>query len=270
MHTVLARVAAYHKSLGLRVGVYHVDPFWFSRTPNGGCEAGPVASNLTGSSFHFPPGSFHSNGLDMMLFLQAFAPTNVYQGNYSFSGQSVASTDALRFFRDRFAELSNTSRLAALTLDGLQDVWLSDDARFTAVAAQETYDKGLADSALEHLVPIRVDQQMPSDVLASVQYGARTVGRCTGDADPTAGSEEIRYQQLGANALLLRAMGVRPMVDVLWTTEAQSDPRWTKPCRPNVGKVCMVYDLHTRTQAHTHTLAHTPTPTQTPLHRHPS
>lgn len=41
------------------------------------------------------------------------------------------------------------------------------------------YDKGLADAALQHGFPIRVDQESAGDVLASVQYGARTVARLT-------------------------------------------------------------------------------------------
>ena len=46
-------------------------------------------------------------------------------------------------------------------------------------------------------------------------------------------------RQLAASALLHRAVHVRPMADVLWTTPNQSDPRWRRGevCRPNV-----VYD----------------------------
>ena len=70
MASTLEAAAAYHQSIGLEVGVYHVDPYWFSHLPNGGCSDGPVATNFTGSPFHFPQG-IAAMGLRMMLFLQA-------------------------------------------------------------------------------------------------------------------------------------------------------------------------------------------------------
>jgi len=36
MAETLTEVSAYHKSIDLKVGVYHVDPFWFSHDSNGG------------------------------------------------------------------------------------------------------------------------------------------------------------------------------------------------------------------------------------------
>ena len=56
MADTLTDVAAYHKRIGLEVGVYHVDPFWFSQFPHGGCNSGPVATNFSASPFHFPQG----------------------------------------------------------------------------------------------------------------------------------------------------------------------------------------------------------------------
>ena len=93
MGHVLRDVARYHKRIGLRVGVYHVDPFWFSHTPNGGCEAGPVASNWSASSFHFPSG-LRSLGLRLMPFLQSFSANNIYRTQYKFDGQSVLASQS--------------------------------------------------------------------------------------------------------------------------------------------------------------------------------
>jgi hypothetical protein len=97
----------------------------------------------------------------------------------------------------------------------------------------------LADAALAHGLPIRVDQERPGDLLASVQYGARTVARCTYDANPSSemppkSKDRPYWLQLGGNALFLRSLAVRPFTDVLWTTVAQYDPRWGHAFRPHV------------------------------------
>ena len=174
----LRAASAYHKSLKLNVSVYHVDPYWFSHHPLGGCLDGAMASNLTASPWHFPDG-LKALGIQMMLFLQGFQAKNIYAGRYEWAGQSVGAKDAARFFADRFAELtSGRSECSALTLDGVNGVFFSDASRYNNTWAQTAYDKGLADAALAHDLPIRIDQQLPSDILASVLYGARTVARC--------------------------------------------------------------------------------------------
>ena len=142
----------------------------------------------------------------------------------------------------RLNELTTgASQCSALTLDGLAGVYYSDPSRYSTVNSQAQYDKGLSDAALAHKLPIRIDQQSPSDMLASVQYGARTVARCTNDASPCSGvnasgpwaprpgpcRKDSRWTQLAGASVLLRAIGVRPFTDVLWTTSIQSDdPRW--------------------------------------------
>lgn len=236
----LQAVSEYHVSLGLNVGVYHVDPYWYSHTANGGCDDF-LARNWSASPFHWPNGTFST---PMMLFLAEFASCqagNVYCDEFGFEGTSISGADAERFFLTRFRSMSVGGRFKAMTLDNVQDVWWSSPRRLTDVYEQEMYDQGLSKAALAFDVPIRVDQQMVGDVLGSVQYGARTVARCTGDSDPTGGSEASRWKQLASNSLLMRAVGVRPMVDVLWTEPDERDPRWSSNvCRSNVQ-----YDLIT-------------------------
>jgi hypothetical protein len=120
-------------------------------------------------------------------------------------------------------------------------VYYSDVSRYNNTASQQLYDKGLSDAALAHKLPFRVDQESPSDILASVLYGSRTVARCTYDANPCPGKgatgpwaprpgpcvPDSRWSELAGAALLLAPLGVRPFTDVLWTTATQSDdPRW--------------------------------------------
>ena len=90
----------------------------------------------------------HDMTVMMVLFLQAFQPKNIYTNEYQFSGQSVAGMDSARFFNDRFTELVKTSKLSALTLDGVQNIWLSNLTRLAVVGEQDLYDKGLSDAAL--------------------------------------------------------------------------------------------------------------------------
>ena len=106
----LRAAAAYHRAIGLNVSVYHVDPYWWSREPLGGCSEGPYAINMSASPWHFPDGLLPL-GIDMMLFVQAFQPTNIYAtangGDYAWAGQSVAGRDSARFWRDRFREFTS-------------------------------------------------------------------------------------------------------------------------------------------------------------------
>ena len=109
-----------------------------------------------------------------------------YTSDYEFMGQSVSANDSARFFSDRFRDFAtHGSVCSALTLDGVDKVRWSDVRRLNSTWVQSMYDKGLADSALSHGFPMRVDQESPSDILASVAYGARTVARLTSDADPS-------------------------------------------------------------------------------------
>ena len=273
MSFTLSTASEYHKSLGLNVSVYHVDPFWASHSYSptksqglvAGCQEGAMAKNMSASPWHWPEG-LRAGGVPMMLFLQGFSADNVYDKTYEWAGQSVAGSDASRFFSDRFAELtSGASQCSALTLDGLSggahaplpllalqrpasdcravgvSVYYSDVSRYNNTASQQLYDKGLSDAALAHKLPFRVDQESPSDILASVLYGSRTVARCTYDANPCPGKgatgpwaprpgpcvPDSRWSQLVGAALLLAPLGVRPFTDVMWTTATQSDdPRW--------------------------------------------
>ena len=127
MSFTLSTASEYHKSLGLNVSVYHVDPFWASHSYSptksqglvAGCQEGAMAKNMSASPWHWPEG-LRAGGVPMMLFLQGFSADNVYDGTYEWAGQSVAGSDASRFFSDRFAELtSGASQCSALTLDGL-------------------------------------------------------------------------------------------------------------------------------------------------------
>ena len=110
----------------------------------------------------------------------------------------------------------------ALVWDGVDSTWLSSDRRVTDVHEQALWQKGYANAALELKIPMRVDQHLPSDILASVLFGAHVVSRCTGDS-PTGvdGSDVGRESVLLSSSAFIASVGVRPHLDVLWSTSSQ-------------------------------------------------
>jgi hypothetical protein len=175
------------------------------------------------------------NGLEMMLIVKYVNQLdNVYE-NQGFAvdggkdGQIVAK-DSLRFYRQLFDYHYNHSNLRSLVWDGLDVVWLSSDARVTDVHEQALWHAGFADAALEYGLPMRVDMSQPSDTIGSVLHGAHTVGRCMPDAVP---SDQSAWNQIAGNSLMLATVGVRPMMDVLWTMSHQPGNPY-KMDRPNV------------------------------------
>lgn len=160
MHKTLATLKAYHARLNLAVGHYHLDPFWWSQRPYGGCEDGATAINMSASPFHFPEG-LGAVGLEMQLIIKYInGENNIYMPEYQFDGNQVAGNDSARFYKLYFANLYNTSNLRSLVWDGLDAVWASSDERVTTVTAQTAWHKGFADAALEFGLPMRVDMSV--------------------------------------------------------------------------------------------------------------
>ena len=62
---------------------------------------------------------------------------------------------------------------------------------------QAAADKGFTEAARGLRLPVRMDTAMPSDMLASVQYGVVTAARISGDSTPTPKSEERNWQYYG-------------------------------------------------------------------------
>lgn len=219
MHVTLTQLKEEHKSLGLQVGHYHLDPFWWSQQPFGGCENGATAPNMSASAFHFAGQQISSLGLDMQLIVKYINGTdNVYTPEYSFDTKQVIGKDAYRFYHWLFQYHYNASNLRSLVWDGLDEIWLSSDNRVTSVTEQTLWHAGFANAATELGLPMRVDMSQPADTLASVLYPSHTVGRCMPDATP---GDQGAWMDIAGNSLFLSALGVRPMMDVLWSTSIQ-------------------------------------------------
>jgi len=240
MGVTLKKLEAYHKQLDLPMGLYHLNPFWFSQEAYGGCAGGPVATNLSASPFHFPEG-LGALDLPMLLIIKYMNPKNIYTNEFSFDDKQVSGADSLRFWRMIFQKHYRESNLRALVWDGLDVVWFSSVARMNNTATQGAWHEGFAKAALEFGLPMRVDMSVPSDTLASVLYGAHTVGRCMPDSGP---SNQGTWQDIGGNAVFLTAVDVRPMMDQLWTTSLQAGSPYGQP-RPNLAHDLIIAALST-------------------------
>ena len=235
MHTTLAALKAYHAKLALNVSLYHLDPFWWSQEPFGGCKLGAFAQTLTPSPFHFPDG-LGKLQTPMQLIVKWFTDDNEYKSSYRFEGNNVGGADSARFWKAQLTRLVNTAGLKSLVWDGLDFTWMSSDARVNNTHEQDTADAGLAGAAFALKLPMRVDTALPSDVLGSGRFGAYTAQRVTGDANPHDYFEANNWLQYASNAIIPASMGVRPMLDVLWTNGSAQfgDPRWKNCSRKNV------------------------------------
>lgn len=234
MHDTLEDVRAYHVGLGLGVSLYHLDPFWWSQEPSGGCKLGAFAQALDASPFHFPQG-LGAAQLPMQLIFKWFTADNIYAHKYTFEGNSVGGNDAAHFWHTQLTRLVDTAGLRALVWDGLDYTWFSSDVRLDTPGEQRRADSGLADAAAQLGLPMRVDTSVPSDALGSVEYPAYVAQRVTGDANPHDYFEAHNWLEYAQAAVLPTAVGVRPMLDVLWTTPSQpADPRWRGCTRKNI------------------------------------
>lgn len=112
-------------------------------------------------------------------------------------------------------------------LSCLQNSFASWMNRTDAVSlVQQSYD----DAATLFKIPYRVDLHTPSDVMGSLTGSAWVTSRANGDATPAKppgsppGEGDTRDSIIGSSTLL-SALGVRPMMDVMWTSPIQpGDP----------------------------------------------
>ena len=143
---------------------------------------------------------------------------------------SVAPEASSAFWHERFEQQVNDSNLQAAILDQLSCLQNSFAGWVNRTDAVSQVQQGYDDAATFHKIPYRVDLHSPSDVLASLTGSAWVTSRANGDATPAmppgvpAGSGDTRDSIIGSSTLL-SALGVRPMMNVMWTVPVQpGDP----------------------------------------------
>ena len=246
----MTELKRYHASLGLDLGVYHIDPYWYSRCPGDprcpdkfSCgdpnpPASCAASTLEPNQFHFPGGiKAAAPDVPMMLFMshafnwgEGFQPA--YAKQYAWEPatwpfwciySSVAPSSSSAFWHFILGKHVKESNLQAMTMDMLTGTQYAFASNLKVADAAEEMQAGYAAAAAAHKLPFRVDLHTAPLALASVDQSSWVTSRCNGDATPQS-SGGLRDSVVGAS-LFLSCINVRPMMDVLWTTSIQpGDP----------------------------------------------
>ena len=120
------------------------------------------------------------------------------------------------------------NNLRALVIDLLQDWFLNFHDRTNNTHRHETWmdgyfgpSGGVGDGgASKYGLPVRVDQALPSDHLASavLNWPAVVSARIGGDMDGG-----LTWSQMGSTGAFLSALQIRPIMDVLWTQSVMPD-----------------------------------------------
>jgi hypothetical protein len=230
------------------------DPFWHSHHSDGHCD-GVTASNWSHSAFHWPQGlgeaGFPGTKWQMLYMLLA-GPTfrtdlqggNVYESEYPMEAQDldtvvggsgsqccgqnsqVAASHSHVFWDNVLGEAVRDNNLNALVIDTLQ-VWATGfTSRINNTDDHELWLDGYlgpsggvgTGGASKYNLPIRIDQSLPSDHMLSTarNFTAVVSARCGGDMDSGAS-----WTQMASTGAFLSAIGVRPVMDVLWSTAVQ-------------------------------------------------
>lgn len=264
MHKIIAELKQYHLSLGLHIGLYHLDPFWHSHHSDGHCD-GVTASNWSYSAYHWPKGlgvnGSNPNTRWQMLYMLLAGPNyqtdlpggNVYEHEFWMESQDldtsvggsgsdccgktsqVVPSQSHAFWDKILGYGVSTNNLHALVVDTLP-VWFTGfSSRINNTDSHELWLDGYlgpshgigSGGATKYKLPIRIDQSLPSDHMLSVarNWSAVVSARLMGDYQ-RGGS----WTQFATTGLFLASLGIRPVVDVLWTTEKQ-------PNNPNKIKI---------------------------------
>ena len=256
MYKTVSALQAYHAAIGLRVGMYHLDPFWHSHHTDGHCD-GVTASKWTPSAFHWPRGlgagsEFQSTQWQMLYMLLA-GPTfatdlpggNAYQTDWPMEVQDldtvvsgwrccgqnsqVPPNASHAFWNTVLGDAVDRHNLRAIVADTLQVWGTGFSSRLRVFGSQQTWLDGYLGpsggngpgGASAHNLPIRIDQATPSDHMASasMNWPAVVSARCGRDMD---GGDSWK-QMATTGGYFLASLGVRPVMDVVWTTAVQPD-----------------------------------------------
>ena len=226
MHVTLGKLKRYHDLIGLKMSLYHQDPFWWSHAADGHCEDGGSASaNYDSSTFHYPAG-MAATGLDFQLLFSAIGSNNTYQRTWQMEhiqycsreaaakwGMVVDAADSHHFWEMVFGRLHNRSNLRSVVWDSLWVDFAFVASHLTVAGRMQHWMSGFADTAYLYKLPIRLDQGYASDWAAGAAFPALVTGRVGGDGGG------YGWANMGAAGALLASLSIRPMMDVLITTK---------------------------------------------------
>ena len=125
-------------------------------------------------------------------------------------GMVVDAAQSHRFFESIFAGL-HRSRMRSVVWDSLWVDFVHVASHLTVAGRQQEWMSGFADTAAKFGMPIRLDQAYASDFVAAAAFPALVTGRVGGDGGGG-------WTHMAAAGPLLASLAVRPMMDVLITT----------------------------------------------------
>jgi hypothetical protein len=247
---VLTRLRAYHASIGLSVASYQLDPWWYPQD-NGGC------TNWTAEPSLFPPGtdslvplaeagfgftlysSFYAGNLSRMAmppfsFLES---VRIDVGWFTGTLSRPLVNETYAFYSSLF-ERGSRWGMNAFEVDFMDFLNLLFAENNLDVTSLDAWERGLADAARDHGVPVQLCMDLPSDALFSASAPAFTNARASEDDFPT---NDERWD-IGTTSLLYGAVGLKPFYDDTWTSAVQNatDNPYGPSARENFTEVSII------------------------------
>ena len=230
---------AYHASLGLSVGTYQMDPWWYggscgaSGPPPPQCHnagAWPWSGNWSAAPGFFPSG-LGALGLPLTLYSNNYAqaPLNAMAQFEWVNCTSclggvppyarVAAEQSYDFHSYIF-DAGAAWGMNAFEVD-FADFMFEGFADFgTDVRAFDAYWEGLNRASAEHGFPTQLCMGLPAITLSTPQWSHVTNARLAGDGYVTNGARYDIFQ----TSLLYAAVELAPFLDGVWSTGCQPAP----------------------------------------------
>jgi hypothetical protein len=252
---VFLALKAYHEELGLTIGTYQMDPYWYggacgsSGPPAPSCympDAWPWASNWSAAPGFFPDG-LAALGLPLTLYSNLYAQPPVNQmtqfqwvnndgvetrlggsrrlrrlaGSGDPGWARVVSNQSYEFHSFIF-DAGATLNQNTFEIDFSDFMFLGSPDFRSDVRAFDDYYEGMNTAAREHAFPVQLCMSLPAITLSSVAWDMVTNARLNYD-----GYVFVSRYDIFQTSLLYAAVGLAPFLDNVWTTGCQ--PAWDNP-----------------------------------------
>ena len=226
---IFLALKAYHQQLGLTVGTYQMDPWWYggscgaSGPPPPQCnvfEAWPWSANYSAAPGFFPNG-LAALGMPLTLYSNLFAQLG--NGNkmtqFSWMNDSCAGIAPCAIVvPEQSYDFHSWAFDAGVSMG--QNAFEIDFADYIFpfalfgrdVRAFDAYFAGLNDAAVEHSFPVQLCMSLPLMMLDSVNWPSVTNARLQADGYATTYGRYDIFQ----TSLLYSAVAIAPFLDNIW------------------------------------------------------
>ena len=236
---VFQQLKAYHAALGLTIGAYQMDPWWYGGScgadgpPPPQCHvaaAWPWSANFSAAPGFFPDGGLAAVGLPLLLYSNLYAQAsngNAMTTRFAWMNDSCAGIAPCAIvvpeqsydFHSWIFDVGAAMGQVAFEID-FADYIFPFSLFAQDVRAFDAYFAGVDRAASEHAFPVQLCMSLPLMMLDSVFWPSVTNARLQGDGYVTNGGRYDIFQ----TSLLYSAVAIAPFVDNVWTTGCQ--PAW--------------------------------------------